>query len=308
MSRPYIAPLRIGTRASPLALWQARHVSDALAHAHIPSTLIPMRTRGDRSTHKPLHAIGDSALFVKELEGALLNKTIDLAVHSAKDIPSVLGADFELVAFLPRADVADVLVTRHRNFSFNARYHIGTSAVRRVALLKRHYPHWRPFAIRGNVDTRLGLLQKGQSDAVILAAAAVARLGVPKNVYVHRLNPDIFPPAPGQGCLAIEVLSHQSDKWKQMLRQRLNHVPTEWAVRAERAFVATIAGGCSTPQYAWARWINAQLQLYAGVISPNGTKWSEAQHTDKKTNPDTLGVALGNKILQLGGQKLLNTL
>jgi hydroxymethylbilane synthase len=266
--------LRIGTRGSPLALWQAREVAGCLAAAHgvEPEAIAikVIRTTGDIIQDRPLSEVGGKGLFTKEIEQALVDDVIDLAVHSCKDMPTVLPAGLELAACLPREDVRDAFISRKAG-SLAGLPHgavIGTASLRRQAMVKRLRPDVSVVTFRGNVDTRLKKLDDGVVDATLLAFAGLKRLGR-EAAATAVLDIDTFLPAVGQGAIGIEA--READRRTGDLLNKINHIETLTAVRAERAFLAVLDGSCRTPIAGHAQ-IDGDMILFRGMIlRPDGS-------------------------------------
>ena len=299
------SPVVIGTRASKLALTQTEMVRAALLDAH-PGLSVGVEhisTAGDRIQDRPLDAIGGKALFVAEIETALRSGRIQLAVHSAKDVPSDLPADMRIAAYLPRADARDVLVSRAGSslaeLPQGAR--VGTSSPRRASQLRSRYPHLELVDIRGNVDTRLRKLDDGQYDAIILAAAGITRLGL-GSVITQFIPLDDMIPCGGQGAIALEV--HVGDARTLELVAPLNHVPTSIALAAERAYLARIGGSCSTPLGVHARLVGDNLHLAAMIGTSDGRSMTE-HHRGAASDAAQLGIQLADSMLANGGAELL---
>jgi len=239
--------LRIGTRGSPLALWQARTVAALLEAQGRATELCIIRTAGDRLQHAPLSELGGKGLFVKEIEDALLAGSIDLAVHSAKDMSAILPAGLGVVAVLPREDSRDALVLPHGGGALPERARIGTGSVRRSAQLCRRHPDASFLPIRGNVETRLRKVDEGEYDALVLAVAGLIRLGYEGRISVHIPHDDCIP-APGQGIVAIEA--RVGDEDVAVALAAINHLPTAACFEAERAVVSALGEAASFP---WAQ-------------------------------------------------------
>jgi hydroxymethylbilane synthase len=300
--------IRIGTRASPLAMWQARWVAARLLHAGMASTLMPFETSGDRIQSVSLNKIGSKGVFTYELEQALLTGAIHIAVHSAKDMPSHLPAGLDLLAITEREAFEDCLVSYKPEFSFNnANIHIGTSSTRRKALLAHYAPNVRVSDVRGNLQTRLHKLELGQYDALCLARAGVIRIGA--EALIRTILPiDRFTPQAGQGALAIESAIELPEPLRQNIRNALNHLPSETCVRAERAYLAAMDGGCSIPTFALANYVEGMskindISLHAGIVSLNGVQL--VRYTQSGTDPQQLGQALASQVLANGGAEIL---
>jgi len=278
MAQSWAAFLRIGTRGSPLALWQAREVRAHLAAAHgvEPEAIAieAIRTTGDVIQDRPLSEAGGKGLFTKEIEQALLDKAIDLAVHSSKDMPTALPAGLELAACLPREDVRDAFISR-RSASLADLPHgavIGTASLRRQAMVKRLRPDVSVVTFRGNVDTRLKKLDDGVVDATLLALAGLKRLGR-EAAATAVLEVDAFLPAVGQGAIGIEV--READTRTRDLLAKINHAETLTALHTERAFLAVLDGSCRTPIAGHARTEGGDILFRGMILRPDGTEVHE---------------------------------
>ena len=293
--------IRIGTRSSALALWQAEHVKTSLESLGHQVTLSSITTTGDRLQDRRLETVGGKGAFLKEIEEALLAGEIDLAVHSLKDVPTAMPAGLVLCAFLERADPRDALVSSGpRLAELGAGASVGTTSLRRRALVGATRPDLKLLDLRGNVDTRLSRLREGRFDAIVLAMAGLIRLGRADEV-TEVLDPRRFVPAPGQGAIALECREEH-----QALRDAvapLQHPATARAVSAERAFLAALGGGCNLPLGAHAFASGPGLELVAFVGAPEGraTLYAERHGED----PEALGRALADEMLKLGAGSLL---
>ena len=291
--------LRIGTRGSPLALWQAREVRAHLAAAHgIQPEAIAIeviRTTGDIIQDRPLSEVGGKGLFTKEIEQALLDNAIDLAVHSCKDMPTILPTGLKLAACPPRGDVRDSFISR-KSTSLGGLPHgavIGTASLRRQAMVKRLRPDISVVTFRGNVDTRLKKLDDGVVDATLLALAGLKRLGR-EAAATAVLEVDAFLPAVGQGAIGIEV--READTRTRDLVARINDSDTLTAVRAERAFLAVLDGSCRTPIAGHAR-IEAGVVSFRGLIlRPDGSEAHETARTGAILDAAKLGADAGHEL------------
>lgn len=260
--------IKLGTRSSKLAMWQTHHVQAQLHEGGHTTDIVEISTQGDRVQNVPLHQMNAVGIFTKALDEALQKGEVDAAVHSAKDLPSQLDDDLEIVAFLKREDPRDVLVAMRPEVHFEnltQPWVIGTSSVRRQALLHHYLPEIKTKDIRGNVDTRLAKLEQGEYDGIILAMAGLKRLGLASHVR-QKLNTSTFTPAVGQGAIAVVV--HQDSAHKETLRNSLNHLPTQLAVETERSFLRTLQGGCHTPAFAFANVVGDTISLMAGMAHP----------------------------------------
>lgn len=300
------ANLIIGTRQSLLALWQSNHIASLLRKQYpdCQVTLKKIVTKGDRILDVPLAQIGGKGLFTKEIETELLDGTVDLAVHSLKDMPTVLPEGLCLTAITTRANVGDAFVSnKYASFSELPQGAVlGTSSLRRKAQLLAVRPDLKIVDLRGNVDTRLRKLDKGQMDAIILAAAGLERLG-----HADRIR-EIIPttvclPAVGQGALAIECRSDNKEV-RDMLAF-LNDLPTKQATDAERAFLGLIEGGCQVPIGVHAEVENDNVKIEAVIASLDGSKVLRNNITGPAANAADLGRKLGQQMLAEGGEQIL---
>jgi hydroxymethylbilane synthase len=294
--------IRIGSRGSQLALWQANHIAETLRSLGHEVSIEIIRTTGDRMQGIAFASVGAKGMFTKEIEDALLAETIDLAVHSLKDLPTELGGPFTLAAIPPRVDARDVLVSeRYSGFeALPAGAVVGTSSLRRQAQLRARRPDLLYIEFRGNVDTRLSKLVQGKADAIILAAAGLERLE--KTAVINeRFAPEVLCPAPGQGALAIECRA--GDTAMHAALQPLEDADTRNAITAERRCLAALGGGCLVPIGAYCHRVGDELHLRAVVASADGRRMicAEGQHTD----PERLGEQLAQQLLDQGAGKIL---
>lgn len=300
--------LRIGTRGSHLARWQSGWVADQLRRIHPGLTveLVEIRTQGDRDRNSPLSAIGGSGLFTKEIQRALLDGAVEVAVHSLKDLPTQPLPGLILGAVPPREDVADALIapTGRTLDGLRPGATVGTGSLRRRAQLLYLRPDLVMVEARGNVETRLNKALAGELDAVILAEAGLNRLGLSRHV-TERLGPPRFLPAVGQGALGIECRA--DDGATLDLLRPLDHPPTHRAVVAERRVLADLEGGCMIPLAAFARADSAGLTLDAYVLDPAGRERIVASATDPTgtTDPAALGREVASQLRTLGAERLL---
>ncbi|MCS7029148.1 MAG: hydroxymethylbilane synthase [Bacteroidia bacterium] len=281
---------RIGTRGSALALWQANYVLEKLKKHGLDAELVIIQTKGDKIQDIALSKIGSKGVFTQELEQALRNKEIDLAVHSAKDVPTNISEDLPIIAFTERECPADVLVS-HKNVNLERdELVIGTSSTRRAAFLKRYYPQHKVAEVRGNVQTRIKKLEQGQFDALLMAFAGIHRLGY--DSYIQSILPiEQFVPAAGQGALAIQMLASHPDQ--ELLKKILHHTDTGICVQAERLILQQLGGGCSVPIFAYAQYQKGEIFLQAGIISLEGKNMAYAQ---SKTTLDKLEYTILNLV------------
>jgi hydroxymethylbilane synthase len=309
VSKPFRAALRIATRKSQLALWQAEHVAMLLraAHAGLEIELVPISTKGDRIQDRSLAAIGGKGLFIKELEVALEEQRADIAVHSMKDVPSDIPRELMIAAVLPRADPRDALlaakIARVDDLPPGAR--VGTSSLRRQAQLLSMRPDLRIEPLRGNVDTRVRRLDNGELDAIILACAGLIRLGWESRITA-RLEPSACLPAVGQGIIGIEC--RDGDAHTRSLLQVLNHPSTRAAMDAERAFAGRLGGSCQSPIAAYATLHQNRLTLDGLVAEPDGSRLMRDSITGNADDPQSLGAELADRLLAAGADTLLERL
>jgi hydroxymethylbilane synthase len=303
-------PLRIATRRSKLALWQAQHVAAVLRSAHpgIDIELVPLSTQGDRIQDRSLAAIGGKGLFIKELEVALQEQRADIAVHSMKDVPAEVPAEFEIAAVLERGDARDALVagngiTRLEDLPPGAR--VGTSSLRRQAQLCAARPDLRIEMLRGNVDTRLRRLDAGDLDAILLACAGLMRLGLESRISA-RLDPKLCLPAVGQGVIGVECRG--TDSRTRTLLQALEDPGTRQALEAERAFAARLAGSCQSPIAAHAELHAERLTLDGLVAEPDGSRVLRDSVQGSAAQGVRLGEQLAERLLAAGAGALLERL
>ena len=302
-------PLRIATRKSPLALWQAEHVAALLrqAHAGLSVELVPLSTKGDRIQDRSLAAIGGKGLFIKELETALQDGRADIAVHSMKDVPGELPDGLSIAAVLPRADARDALLAGGaeslNDLPQGAR--VGTSSLRRQAQLLAARPDLRIEGLRGNVDTRLNRLDEGELDAIILACAGLIRMGWESRIGV-RLEPTVCLPAVAQGIIGIECRT--LDARTHSLLTALNHPPTRIVMDAERAFSGRLGGSCQSPIAAHATLIEGRLTLEGLVAEPDGSRLLRDSIEGSSADARSLGERLADRVLAAGAGALLERL
>lgn len=300
------AKLTIGTRQSLLALWQSNHIA-ALLREKYPECEVVLKkivTKGDRILDVPLAQIGGKGLFTKEIETELADGTIDLAVHSLKDMPTVLPDGLCLTAITERANVGDAFVSnKYASFEeLPLGAVIGTSSLRRKAQLLAARPDLQIMDLRGNVDTRLRKLDEGLYDAIILAAAGLERLGH-GNRITALIPPDVCLPAVGQGALAIEART-ADDEVRSML-EFLNDLPTKQSTDAERAFLGLLEGGCQVPIGVHADVAGEQIKIEAIIAALDGSTVLRDTITGKAEDAVALGQQLGKKMLAAGGQEIL---
>jgi hydroxymethylbilane synthase len=298
-----MAHLRIGSRGSQLALWQAHYISELLrAQGHTVEIEI-IKTTGDKITDVALAKVGTKGMFTKEIEEALVENRVDLAVHSLKDLPTELSSDFEITAITTREDPRDVFCSVNFASIEDLPQHanVGTSSLRRQAQLKALRPDLQAYPLRGNVDTRLRKLESGDYDAIILAAAGLNRLG--KTELIRQVIPvEIMTPAAGQGALAIEIRS--GDNATRALIAFLEDTATRAATSCERALLNKLGGGCQVPIGAFAEVKAGRLRLNAIVAHPDGTR--VLREMSEGDDPVGLGEEVGETLLRRGGDVILD--
>ena len=294
--------LVIGSRGSQLALWQAHYVQRRLESRGYECRVEIIQTTGDRILDVPLSNIGSKGLFTKEIEDALLENRIHLAVHSLKDLPTELPKGLGIAATPEREHPNDVMVGR-RLRDLGAGSRVGTSSLRRTAQLLRYRPDLMVETIRGNIDTRLRKLDEGQYDAIVLAAAGLRRLGW-KDRIAEVLEPEVMCPAVGQGALAIE--SRTSGAGFEACAV-LDHPWTRLCITAERAVLATLGGGCQIPMGSYASISGAEMQVMGVVIAPDGSSLIREQVEGDCTQPTTLGRKIGERLIERGALQMIGS-
>ncbi len=298
--------IKIGTRGSKLALWQAYYVEEKLKAQNIDTEIIIIETKGDKILDRALSKIGSKGVFTEELEDQLRSGEIDIAVHSAKDLQSELADDLELIAFTEREQVADVLVSLNKSLSIDSgeSFVVGTSSTRRVAMLRQYYPHIKIVDMRGNLQTRLRKLEDGQCDALLLAYAGVHRMGY-HDLIIEQFSTATFTPPVGQGCVAIEATKNLSEDKRLTIRQLINDITTEYCLLAERAYLRKLQGGCSIPSFGWCVFEENTLKMTAGIISLDGQTMVRKQEFGTADEAEKLGESLGQQVLDAGGAEIL---
>jgi hydroxymethylbilane synthase len=298
--------LRIATRKSALALWQAEHVAALLRQAHpgLVVELVPMSTRGDEILDRSLATVGGKGLFLKELEVAMLEHRADLAVHSLKDVPAVLEPGFTLSAILPRADAADAFVSnvaeKLSDLPNGAR--VGTSSLRRQSQLRAVRPDLQLLDLRGNVNSRVAKLDDGHYDAIILACAGLERLGMAGRIRSRLSSPEWLP-APGQAAIAIEI--REDDMHVHNLTSALDDEETRIAVTAERAMNEQLGGNCSVPVAAWCVVAERGLTLHGLVGDVQSGRILRATADSATDDPVALGQEVARMLREAGADELL---
>ncbi len=298
-------PIKIGTRASKLALWQAYHVADLLQKAGLASEIVPIDTKGDQVLDVSISKIGSKGVFTQELEDQLLDGSITIAVHSAKDMPSSLGEGLELIAFSAREQAQDVLLSTKKGVSLSdANLVVGTASTRRIATLKHFYPQVKTVEVRGNLQTRIRKMEEGHCDALLLAYAGVHRMGY-DDLVVANLDLNQFIPAVGQGSIAIEASTSLDPKVREAIVAACNDAATQVCLLAERAYLRVLEGGCSIPVFALATLADNQVQLKGGIVSLDGQQRIVFEATGPVSQAVQLGQSLAKQVLQAGGKTIL---
>lgn len=293
--------IKIGTRASQLALWQAHYIQDRLEAAGAETEIVAMETRGDKVLDVALSKIGSKGVFTEELEEKLLNGDIHIAVHSAKDLQSDLGPAFEIIAFTEREEPHDVLIS-DQPVDLSQPMVIGTSSVRRVAFFKRYYPHIQLVNMRGNLQTRIRKMREEQCDALALAYAGVNRMNY-NELIVHRFPLSEFIPPVGQGTIAVEASVTLEEEFKNFVKISCNNEITEKCLIAERAFLKEMNGGCSIPVFGYARNTDEGIVFTGGITSLDGRSRIMVEQTG--TVSAELGRRVAWQVLEEGGKEIL---
>lgn len=297
--------LRIGTRGSALALWQARSIAKMLlAVTGVEPELIIIKTSGDKFQQVSFSQIGTKGVFIKELEDALLEERIDLAVHSMKDVPTEMPEGLTIAAIGKREDVRDALLSANGAMlaALPTGARVGTSSLRRQSQLLHVRRDLQLLELRGNVDTRVEKLKRGDYDAIVLAKAGLDRLGLSGNIS-EVLSPEICLPAAGQGAIGIEARSGDADTTK--ILAALDDAATRTAVAAERAALAGLGGGCQVPIGAWGRMENGKLALDVAVLSPDGSQRLWEYDAAPPGDAENLGKRIAQKLRDSGAVALL---
>ena len=296
-----MANIRIGTRASELAVWQAKKVQEKLKKINISSSIVPISSSGDKDLTKPIYELGITGVFTKEIDIALLNKEIDIAVHSLKDVPTILPLGVRQSAVLKRGLEKDVIIINKslRDVSNT----IATGSLRRKAQWLSKYNSDNIVSIRGNVNTRLKKLKESDWNGTIMAKAGLDRLNLlPKNY----LDLDWMIPAPAQGAISIQNLV-ENDVITEIIK-KINHAETEICTKIERDFLNKLEGGCTAPIGAHAKIINNYIEFSGIILSIDGRDKIEIRETEKIENNLNIGIKFAEKIIVMGGNKILNSL
>jgi hydroxymethylbilane synthase len=300
-----VRPLRIGTRGSLLAKWQAESVRKQLfAATGAEAEIIIIKTSGDRMQQAPLSQIGGKGIFIKELEDALLEETVDLAVHSVKDIPTETPSRLCFPAVCRRDDVRDCLISPKGTTLANLREgaRVGTSSLRRHAQLRHIRPDLDVRDLRGNVDTRLRKVESGEYDAILLAKAGLDRLGWTQRI-TETLSPEVCMPAVGQGAIAVQARLKDTEASDALVK--LDDAETRTAIICERALLAALQGGCQVPLGAWARIERGELILEACICSVDGVQYVKQRATASPDQAAQLGQHMASLLIEAGAENIL---
>ncbi len=299
--------ITIGSRKSKLAMWQTLTVAEALNENGMETRINSMETRGDRILDVSIAKIGSKGVFTEELEEQLASGITDIAVHSAKDMQSSLPEGFILIAFTEREKVNDVLVSRDGTIDLEDSSHpvrIGTSSVRRKALLRHYFPHVETVEMRGNLQTRIAKMDDGACDALMLAYAGVKRMEY-DGLIVMEFDEKTFIPPVGQGCIAIEAATSLDAEKLSRVRDCLNDVDSEVCLLAERAFLKKLEGGCSIPAFGLAVLEGNEIILNAGLASLDGQQIIRRKENGSREDAEKIGERAGEYILENGGREML---
>jgi len=299
--------IAIGTRKSRLAMWQTETVARMLEANGMSTRISSMETIGDKVLDTSIAKIGSKGVFTEELEAQLASGETDIAVHSAKDMQSTLPEGFELIAFTDREKVNDVLVSDDPTIDLDdatRKIRIGTSSVRRVALLRHFYPHVETVEMRGNLQTRIRKMREGACDALMLAYAGVKRMEY-DGMIVKTFSEEAFIPPVGQGCIAIEAAATLDPEKKARIRRCLNNPVSEACLLAERAYLKQLEGGCSIPAFGLATLAGETITLTVGLASLDGRRILRKVVTGSTGEAEELGKAAGLYILENGGREML---
>jgi len=299
--------ISIGSRKSNLAMWQTDTVAGMLKKEGMETKISSMETKGDKILDVSIAKIGSKGVFTVELEDQLSGGLTDIAVHSAKDMQSILPEGFELIAFTDREKPNDVLLSFDTSIDLSdtsRTLRIGTSSVRRVALLKHFYPHVETVEMRGNLQTRIGKMEAGDCDALMLAYAGVKRMEY-EDMIVKIFSEDEFIPPVGQGCIAIESATNLDPEKREKIRKCLNNPDSESCLLAERAYLRVMEGGCSIPAFGLARLDGDNLSLSGGLASLDGQTVLVRTENGTREQAEAVGKRLADYILGHGGREIL---
>lgn len=292
--------IRIGTRNSALALWQAHEVAKHLENYHYKTEIVPIVASGDKNLNQPLYSLGITGVFTKDLDVALLNNEIDIAVHSLKDVPTILPNEIELIAHLERDFPQDVIIKKES--SKHKELHelkLATSSLRRRAFWLKEYPNTHFFDIRGNIQTRLQKLEEQDFDATILSLAGIKRMGMEID---YEMAPMMIP-APSQGV--VTIAGHSSNKEINDIVRQINHKPTQICIEIERNFLNTLEGGCTAPIGAFAEIIDNKIHFNAALCSLDGKEYIAVNEIFEYHENENYGEKFAKIVLNNGGKELM---
>lgn len=298
-------PIKIGTRGSKLALWQAYYIQDLLKSSGVESEIITIETKGDKILDRSLSKIGSKGVFTEELEVGLRNGSLDIAVHSAKDMQSTIPDDLELIAFTQREKETDVVISVNGKVNLSKPgVKIATSSTRRRALVRRNYPYAELTEVRGNLQTRIKKLEEGIADCLLLAYAGVHRMEY-DHLISEELNIEEFIPPVGQGSVTVQCAKSLDVDLKKQIRDACNHKPTEQCLKAERSFLKVLNGGCSIPVFGNAQIQDDRIRLTGGVLSLDGTICLKETIEGNSACAELAGIELAERLVRQGALKLL---
>ena len=296
--------IRIGTRGSKLALWQANHVAALLLKNGWNTQIVTIETKGDKILDVSISKIGSKGVFTEEIEEQLRSGAIDIAVHSAKDLQSSLPDDLHIIAATEREEASDVLIAP-ASIDLEKPLRIGTSSTRRVAFVKKYYPPFTATPVRGNLQTRISKMQQGDCDALLLAEAGVIRMGYQELIRYKFPKTEFIPPV-GQGIVAIEASKSLNPLIYKALRDFVNHDKAEQCLILEREYLRELDGGCSIPAFCHAEINQDKVQLTGGIMSLDGKEYLEEKIEVNLEKASGEGTGLAKKILSQGGSKILS--
>lgn len=295
--------IKIGTRGSQLALWQAEYIKGKLEAGGLTTEIIIIETKGDKILDRALSKIGSKGVFTEELEEQLHIGAIDIAVHSAKDLQSELHESLSIIAFTEREKINDVLVS-NKEIDIETEITIGTSSTRRVAMLRAYFPHFKIVDMRGNLQTRIRKMEDGQCDALLLAYAGVNRMKY-NDLIKYEFDNKTFVAPVGQGTVAIEISNNLDKNKADVIRTLCNDIETEKCLLTERAYLKELKGGCSIPVFGNAKLQEDKIHFTAGIISLDGKEIVKTTEIQNNESPTELGIKIANIILANGGKEIL---
>lgn len=293
--------IKIATRNSKLALWQAEWVKTRLEESGLNAELVTMETIGDKILDKTIAKIGSKGVFTEELEELLAKGEVDIAVHSAKDLSSTLPEGFDIISVGTRASVNDVLIST-QDIDPVLPLRVGTSSTRRIAQLAQHFPHFETVPIRGNLQTRINKMEEGQCEAIVLAKAGVERMGY-EELIKYEFSLEQLTPSAGQGSIAIEAFKSIHPTIRKLIKAATNDALAYQRILAERAFLKVMDGGCSIPVFAHCSILDEEFKLHGGILSLDGSTCIESNEMDP--DPLTLGKRVAETVLGQGGGEIL---